>query len=72
MADEVENSENCLAKDAGRFLQILQEMEENAEHKRHFSGSVGYQGFFKAVYRARVQIGFEDEKSNGDTRLWPF
>lgn len=47
---------------AGKFWQILQEMEENDEHKRQFSGSLGYPGFFQAVYRGRVQIGFEDER----------
>jgi hypothetical protein len=61
MADEVENSENCLAKNAGKFLQILQEMEENDEYKRHFSGSLGYSGFIRAIYRGRVQMGFGDE-----------
>jgi len=61
MADEVENLENCPAKNARNFLQILQEMEENSEHKRQFSGSLGYPGFIRAVYRGRVQMGFEDE-----------
>lgn len=62
MADEVFNLENCPVKDAGNFWQILQEMEENDEHKRLFSGSLGYPGFFRAIYRGRVQMGFEDEK----------
>jgi hypothetical protein len=61
MADEVGNLENCPAKDARKFLQILLEMEENDEHKRLFSGSMGYPGFFRAIYRGRVQMGFEDE-----------
>ncbi|MCX6673209.1 MAG: hypothetical protein NTY37_05470 [Methanothrix sp.] len=59
MADEVGNLENCPTK---KFWQILQEMEENDEHKRHFSGSMGYPGFIRAIYRGRVQMGFEDEK----------
>jgi hypothetical protein len=59
MAEEDGNLENCPAR---KFLQILQEMEENHEHRRSFSGSMGYPGFFQAVYRGRVQIGFEDEK----------
>ena len=62
MADEVGNAENCPARDASKFLQILQEMEENEEHKRPFSGSMGYPGFIRAIYGGRVQMGFEDEK----------
>jgi hypothetical protein len=63
MADEAGNLENCRAKNAGPFWQILQEMEENDEHKRHFSGSLGYPGFIQAVYRGKVQIGFADENN---------
>ena len=47
---------------AGKFWQILQEMEEHDEHKRQFSGSLGYPGFIRAIYRGRVQMGFDDEK----------
>jgi hypothetical protein len=61
MADEVGNPENCPTRDAKKFWQILQEMDENDEHKRLFSGSLGYPGFIRAIYRGRVQIGFEDE-----------
>jgi hypothetical protein len=61
MAKEAGYLENCPAKDAWMFLQILREMEENNEHERHFSGSLGYPGFFQAVYRGRVQMGFEDK-----------
>jgi hypothetical protein len=63
MADEVGNPKNCPAKNEGTFWQILQEMEENDEHKRQFSGSLGYPGFIRAVYRGKVQIGFEDENN---------
>jgi len=62
MADEVENAENCPARDASTFLQILLEMEENEEHKRPFSGSMGHQGFIRAIYGGNVQMGFVDEK----------
>ena len=61
MAEEVENLENGPAKNVGNIWQILQEMEEKDEHKRLFSGSLGYPGFFRAIYRGRVQMGFEDE-----------
>jgi hypothetical protein len=61
MIDEVGNAENCPIRNAGTFWQMLQEMEENDEHKRLFSGSLGYPGFFRAIYRGRVQMGFEDE-----------
>ena len=63
MADEVGNLENYPAKNVGNIWQILQEMEENDEHKRLFSGSMGYPGFFRAIYRGSVQIGFEDENN---------
>lgn len=63
MADDVENAENCPAKNVGKFWQILQEMDENNENKRLFSGSLGYRGFIRAIYRGRVQIGFEDENN---------
>ena len=59
MADEAGNVKNS---NAGKFWQLLQEMEENDEHKRPFSGSLGYPGFIRAIYHGRVQIGFEDEK----------
>jgi hypothetical protein len=59
MADEAENARNS---NAGKLWQILQEMEENDEHKRPFSGSLGYPGFIRAIYHGRVQIGFKDEK----------
>ncbi|MFZ2470834.1 MAG: hypothetical protein WAW52_02715 [Methanothrix sp.] len=61
MAKEAGNPENCPTKNSGNFWQILQEMEENDEHKRPFSGSLGYPGFIRAIYHGRVQIGFEDE-----------
>jgi hypothetical protein len=61
MADEVENAKDSPATNAGKFWQILQEMEENDEHKRPFSGSLGYPGFIRAIYHGRVQIGFKDE-----------
>ncbi|MCK9566051.1 MAG: hypothetical protein M0Q43_08400 [Methanothrix sp.] len=61
MAEEAGNPENCPTKNAGSFLHILQEMEENNERKRPFSGSLGYPGFIRAIYHGRVQIGFEDE-----------
>ncbi|MCK9406123.1 MAG: hypothetical protein M0Q47_06925 [Methanothrix sp.] len=61
MADEAANPEKCPAKNAGKLWQILQEMEENDEHKRLFSGSLGYRGFIQAIYQGRVQMGFEDE-----------
>ena len=61
MAYEVRNPENCPAKDASKFLQIIQEMEENHEHRRPFSGSIDCPCFFQAVYRGSVQIGFKDE-----------
>jgi len=61
MADEVKNAENSPAKDAKKFWQILQEVEDNHEHRRSFSGAIDYSCFFQAVYRGRVQMGFEDE-----------
>jgi hypothetical protein len=61
MADEARKPESSPAIDAVGFWQMLQEMEENDEHKRLFSGSLGYSGFFRAIYRGRVQMGFEDE-----------
>jgi hypothetical protein len=62
MADEAGNARNSPATNAGKLWQILQEMEENDEHKRPFSGSLGYPGFIRAIYHGRVQIGFEDAK----------
>ncbi len=61
MARKVENSEICPEKNGGKFWQILGEMEENDEHKRLFSGSLECSGFFRAIYRGRVQMGFEDK-----------
>ncbi|TFH54263.1 MAG: hypothetical protein E4G89_00440 [Methanothrix sp.] len=60
MADEEENAKNSPATNAGTFWQILPEMDENDEHSRPFSGSLGYPGFIRAIYHGRVQIGFED------------
>jgi len=60
MAEKAGNPENCSAR---KFLKILQEMEEAHEDDRQFSGSLGYSGFFRAVYRGRVRIGFEDKKN---------
>ncbi|MDQ1261248.1 MAG: hypothetical protein QG575_429 [Euryarchaeota archaeon] len=60
MTDEVGNAKNSNAE---KFRQILQEMEENDEHKRPFSGSLGYPGLIRAIYHGRVQIGFENEKN---------
>jgi hypothetical protein len=62
MADESGNAKKTPAKNVGKFWQILQEMDENDERERPFSGSLGYPGFIRAIYHGRVQIGFEDEK----------
>jgi len=62
MNDESGNTISFPAKNAGKFWQILQEMEENHERERPFSGSLGYPGFVRAIYHGRVQIGFENEK----------
>jgi hypothetical protein len=59
MADESENAKNS---NADGFWQILQEMDENHERERPFSGSLGYPGFIRAIYHGKVQIGFKDEK----------
>lgn len=61
MADEIEDAKNGQAKKSGNFLVILQEMEENEEHKRSFSGSMGYPGFIRAIYSGRVQMRFEED-----------
>ena len=61
MNDESGNAKNLPAKNVGKFWQILQEMDENDERERPFSGSLGYPGFIRAIYHGRVQIGFEDE-----------
>jgi hypothetical protein len=62
MNDESGNARSFPAKNVGKFWQILQEMEENHERERPFSGSLGYPGFIRAIYQGRVQIGFENEK----------
>jgi hypothetical protein len=58
MAKEAPNPEKCPAK---KFLQMLQEMEENHEHNRQVLGSFGYPGIFNAVYGVRVQIGLSND-----------
>jgi hypothetical protein len=62
MAKEAGNLEYCPTKDSMMFLQMIREIEENGEHERQFSGSLGYPGFIQAIYRGKVQMGFEDEK----------
>ena len=62
MADESENAKALPAGNAGRFWQMLMEMDENDESQRPFSGSLEYSGFIRAIYHGRVQIGFENEK----------
>ncbi len=62
MNNESENAKNPPAKNAGKFWQILQEMDEKHERERPFSGSLEYSGFIRAIYHGRVQIGFVDEK----------
>jgi hypothetical protein len=62
MADESGNAENLPTKNSGRFWQMLQEMDENDERERPFSGSLEYSGFFRATYRGRVRIGFGNVK----------
>jgi len=61
MAKKTGNQENCSLKRAEKLRHILLEMEEGDGSMRPFSGSMAYSGFFRAVYRGRVQIGFEDE-----------
>lgn len=63
MADESENDKAQPAENAGRFWQMLMEMDENDECQRPFSGSLEYSGFIQAIYHGRVQIGFENEKA---------
>ncbi|HPS91194.1 MAG TPA: hypothetical protein PKV33_03470 [Methanothrix sp.] len=63
MADESENDKAQPAENAGRFWQMLMEMDENDECQRPFSGSLEYSGFIRAIYHGRVQIGFENEKA---------
>jgi len=63
MADESENDKAQPAENAGRFWQMLMEMDENDECHRPFSGSLEYSGFIRAIYHGRVQIGFENEKA---------
>lgn len=62
MADESEDAKAQPAGNAGRFWQMLMEMDENDECQRPFSGSLEYSGFIRAIYHGRVQIGFENEK----------
>jgi hypothetical protein len=61
MAKEAGNLEYYPARDIMMFLQMLREIEENGEHERQFSGSLGYPGFFQAIYHGRVQMGFDDK-----------
>jgi hypothetical protein len=61
MVEEAGNPDICQAKYISNFLHIIQEMEENHEYRRPFSGSIDCPCFFQAVYRGSVQIGFEDE-----------
>jgi hypothetical protein len=62
MDDESGNAIYFPAKNVGKFWHILQEMDENHERERPFSGSLEYSGFIRAIYQGRVQIGFENEK----------
>jgi len=55
MAEEVGNPEKCPEKKAGKFWQMLEEMEENNEHMRLFSGSLGYPGCIRAIYGAECR-----------------
>jgi len=61
MARKVGSKEICPERNEGKFWPMLREMEENDEHNRLFSGSLECGGFFRAIYRGRVQMGFEDE-----------
>lgn len=61
MAEKTENQNYCSLKKAEKLRRILQETEESDGHIKPFSGSRAYPGFIRAVYRGRVQMGFEDE-----------
>lgn len=66
MAKKTEIKDNCLLREAEKLRHFLQEMEENDEHARPFSGSLGYPGFIRAIYGGKVQMGFVDENKKTD------
>jgi len=68
MSKKTENQENCSLKRAEKLRHILLEMEVGDGSMRPFSGSMAYSGFFRAVYRGRMQIGIEKKTK----RLWEF
>jgi hypothetical protein len=64
MAEKTGNQGDSSLKGAEKLRHILLEIEESDGSMRPFSGSVIYSGFFRAVYRGRVQMGFEEKNKN--------
>jgi len=63
MAEKTENQGDCSLNGPEKLRHILLEIEESDGSMQPFSGSVAYSGFFRAVYRGRVRIGFKDKNN---------
>lgn len=66
MAEKTGIRGNYLLREAEKLRHFLQEMEENNEDVRPFSGSLGYPGFIRAIYGGKVRMGFVDENKKTD------